>query len=82
MATVLNKHLSNRHGPEYRWSDNQLIPSQAKFPDLDGEQFALRTVLLWQLAGMVEGGTSGGAYITFNVLRVLNDGNMGVDKLK
>jgi hypothetical protein len=79
MANILNKHLSDRHGPEYRWSDNQLLSPQAKFPDLDVEQFTLRTVLLWKLAGMVEGGTSGGAYITFDVLRVFNDGNVGVD---
>ena len=78
MANIFNKHLSNRHGAEYHWSDNQLIPSQAKLPDLDGEQFALRTVLLWQLAGMVEGGTSGGAYITFDVLRFPYDGDVGV----
>ena len=81
MANVLAKHTGNRHGPEYHWSDNQLLSYPAKFSDLDGQQQSLRTVLLWQLAGMVEGGTDGGAHVTFDVCNVFGNRDVGMDQL-
>lgn len=79
MADLFPHHPCYRHGPEYHWSDNQLIPSQDQFSCLDSKQQSLRTVLLWKLAGMVAGGTDGGAHLTFDVLRFSRDSDVGVD---